>query len=183
MLVREEREMRAALILVFTTVAPAFGQTVPKEHTDALEALLIEVRQLRQDIESMTIASQRVQIALSGLQFQNAALARSSQRLDDLRSKRMQSEQNRDSVAAEAKRLEAAIGQSTADDAESKALKAHFADVTRTLESLNSDLQLREAAETEAASQFRAEQVKLSELQDRIERLDDGLQKLGAAVK
>jgi hypothetical protein len=45
--------MRAALILVFAAVTPMIGQTPPKQHTDTLEALLVEVRQLRQDVESM----------------------------------------------------------------------------------------------------------------------------------
>lgn len=51
----------------------ALGQT-PEKAPDTLQALLVEVRQLRQDIEAMTAASQRVQIALYGLQDRIARL-------------------------------------------------------------------------------------------------------------
>ncbi len=42
-------------------------QTPPKE-PETLQSLLVEVHRLRQDIEAMTVASQRAQIALSTLQ-------------------------------------------------------------------------------------------------------------------
>jgi hypothetical protein len=40
----------------------------PVKETDTLQSLLAEVHQLRMDIEAMTVASQRVQIALYELQ-------------------------------------------------------------------------------------------------------------------
>jgi hypothetical protein len=45
------------------SLTPCFGQTTPSE-SQALQALLLEVRQLRQDLQTTTIAVQRAQILL-----------------------------------------------------------------------------------------------------------------------
>jgi hypothetical protein len=52
-----------------------FGQTTPSE-SQTLQALLLEVRQLRQDLQTTTVAAQRAQILLYRLQGQEAAVAR-----------------------------------------------------------------------------------------------------------
>jgi chromosome segregation ATPase len=62
--------------------ASGLGQTPAKE-PDALQSLLTEVQQLRKDIEAMTVASQRVQIALYSLQMQDGAVGRAEKRLDE----------------------------------------------------------------------------------------------------
>jgi hypothetical protein len=54
-----------------------FGQTTPSE-SQTLQALLLEVRQLRQDLQTTTVAAQRAQILLYRLQGQEAAVARLS---------------------------------------------------------------------------------------------------------
>ena len=66
--------------LVFSTAC--FGQTTTGD-SQTLQALLLEVRQLRQDLQTTTIAGQRVQILIYRLQGQEAAVARASQRLDE----------------------------------------------------------------------------------------------------
>jgi len=66
------------------SLTPCFGQTTPSE-SQTLQALLLEVRQLRQDLQTMTIAVQRAQILLYRSQGQEAAVARASQRLDGAR--------------------------------------------------------------------------------------------------
>jgi hypothetical protein len=78
--------MRIFTVAMMLAASNGLCQTPAKE-VDTLQSLLVEVRQLRQDIESMTVASQRVQIALYGLQIQDAAVARAAQRLDDARNK------------------------------------------------------------------------------------------------
>jgi hypothetical protein len=45
------------------SLTPCFGQTTPSE-SQTLQALLWEVRQLRQDLQTTTIAVQRAQILL-----------------------------------------------------------------------------------------------------------------------
>jgi hypothetical protein len=53
----------------------SFGQTASTD-SQTLRELLAEVRQLRMDLETTSVASQRVQIILYRLQLQEAAVAR-----------------------------------------------------------------------------------------------------------
>jgi len=55
--------------------APVFGQSTSTD-SQTLQALLAEVRQLRHDLQTTTIAAQRAQILLYRLQGQEAAVAR-----------------------------------------------------------------------------------------------------------
>jgi len=51
------------------------------------------------------------------------------------------------------------------------------------IEGQTAEVQTLQAAEAEASSQLRSEQAKLGDVQDRIERLDKTLEKLGAGGK
>ena len=173
-----------AFLMMLWAAANGSCQTPPKD-PDALQALLVEVRQLRQDIEAMTVASQRVQIALYGLQMQDGAVARAAQRLDATRNRRAQAEETRNHMAAELQmaeaRSEVRTGQET--PTELKARELGMTQLKGELEKLTAEVQSREAAEAEATTQFRTEQAKMSELQERIERLDKVLEKMTGAGK
>ena len=65
---------------------PAFAQSSSTD-SQTLQALLTEVRQLRHDLQTATVAAQRVQIALYRLQRQEAAVAHATQSLTDARSR------------------------------------------------------------------------------------------------
>src|SRR5712664_183098 len=89
--------MRRTLFLVLClllTSSAVFCQTSSTE-APTLQALLAEVRQLRQDLRTATATSQRVQILLQRVQGQEAAVARASQRLDDTRAKLAETQANR----------------------------------------------------------------------------------------
>ena len=170
-----------ALAAMFWAAVNGLAQSAAKD-PDAIQALLVEVRQLRQDIEAMTVASQRVQIALHGLQMQDGAVARSGQRLDELRTKRMQAEVTREHIAAEVQMTETrnATRSGMETPNELKARELALTNLKQELERVNAEVLSRQAAEAEAATQFRTEQAKLTDVQDRIERLDKVLEKLGA---
>jgi chromosome segregation ATPase len=156
-----------------------FCQTAQKE-PDALQSLLQEVHQLRLDIGALTVASQRVQIALYALQMQDAAVARSSQRFDDARNNCAVADENRRHTASEVQRLESATSAGTAaPESNSKDFQAALTQMKGVLESQTAEVQNCRAAEAEASSRLRDDRAKLSELQDRIERLDRSLEKLG----
>jgi chromosome segregation ATPase len=175
--------MRKTICVLFLA-ANAIAQAPPKDG-DTVQALLVEVRQLRQDIEAMTVASQRVQIALYALQMQDGAVSRSRQRLDEARGKRMQAEAVRDHMATEVRmsetRSEQRSGMETPTDLKVKELA--ITQLKGELERSTTELQSWQAVEAEAASQLRTDQVKLNELQERIERLDQVLSKMGLPGK
>src|SRR5580693_4067332 len=114
--------MRKIAFAVILFAADGFCQKPAKE-PDTLQALMLEVHQLRQDIEAMTVASQRVQIALYALQMQDAAVARAAQRLDSARDRRSGAEAHRDRTASAIQGLEDKLASGTPPQAEAKELQ------------------------------------------------------------
>lgn len=172
----------ASLAALAFAASGAFCQTPPKDQ-ETMEALLTEVRQLRQAIESMTGASQRVQIALYSLQMQDGAAARAAQRLDEVRNKCSVKEADRAHFAAEVQRLESTDVSRLTDKGEAEAIRQILPERKRELESKTAELQSCQGTEAEALNQFRTEQGKLTELQDRIARLDAALAKFGGDAR
>ena len=154
-----------------------------EKQPDTLQALLVEVRQLSRNIEAMTAASQRVQIALYSLQMQDAAVARASQRLDSARGKCVGADSNRQHTAAVIQGMETGLASATIPENEAKEYKARMTELKRTLEAQTTEFQACQAAEAEASSQLRGDQAKLLELQDRIARLDRALEQLGGTAR
>jgi chromosome segregation ATPase len=174
--------MRKVAFAVILFAADGLCQTPAKE-PDTLQALLVEVHQLRQSIEAMTVASQRVQIALYALQMQDAAVARAAQRMDDARNKRTGAEANRDHTASAIQGLEEKLASGTPPQSEAKELQGVLSQLKSEITQQTAAVQTCQAVEAEAVSQLRNEQAKLGDVQDRIERLDKTLEKLGAGGK
>ena len=163
-----------ALGLLLTSTA-CFGQTTPGD-SQTLQALLSEVRLLRRDLQTTTIAAQRAQILIYRLQGQEAAVARASQRLDGAREKLARIQDDRKHVAAEIKQHEDFIGNSENPPAQRKEVEAMLPRLKTRLESLENEEQQRQAQETEAEQQLRAEEVRLADLRDQLDRLDKTLE-------
>jgi chromosome segregation ATPase len=159
---------RAALALIAVTTAAA--QTASPD-TQALQALVTEIRQLRQDLQATTIATQRVQIALYRLQTQTALVTRAASRLDDLRSSlgNVQSEKKTQSLRVQ--QMEESL-KTTQNPAERKTMEDWLANEKPNLERTAADEQRLQSREIDAETQFRAEQAKLADLQDQLDRLD-----------
>ena len=155
----------------------AFCQTTAKER-DSLPSLLEEVHLLRQAIEGMTAASQRVQIALYGLQMQDSAVARAMQRLDSTRNKCSAAEVNRQHTTEEIRRLESSLASGTILESVANEIKGRLPELKSALEVQTAEAQTCQAAEAEASSQLRSDQAKLLDLQDRIAHLDKALEQL-----
>jgi chromosome segregation ATPase len=171
-----------ALAAMFLIASNGLAQTPAKE-PDTLQSLLVEVHQLRLDIEAMTAASQRVQIALYALQMQDGAVARSAQRLDSVHNACKGAMEARQHSASEIPKVEAELAAGTNDANRLRDLQSFLAQTKTSLELHTTEVQECQAAEAEATTQLRNDQAKLVDLQDRIERLDKTLEKLGGAGK
>jgi chromosome segregation ATPase len=158
--------------LLFST--PCFGQATPSD-SQTLQALLLEVRQLRQDLQTTTIAVQRAQILLYRLQGQEAAVARASERLDRARERLAVIQDQREHVAADVKRQEDFINNTENPPNQRKETEDMLPPQKTRLESLKNEEQQRQTQEIEAEQQLRAEEVRLSDLRDQLDRLDKAL--------
>ena len=129
-------------------------------------------------MQSTTVAAQRVQIALFRLQAQNAAVTRATTRLDDVRSNLAGQMSEHMRLSSQFKQVEEQQRNSQ-DLKERKEAEAVVPRIKAELERVTADVQRYQAREAEAETQLRAEQAKLGELQNLIDRLDKLLESFG----
>ena len=167
------RTILAALAFLLLAT-PAFGQTTPND-SQTLQALLAEVRQLRNDLHTSTLTAQRAQILIYRMQAQEAVVERLSQRFDDTKTRLAQLDAEQKHLAGEIKQME-----NVKDAAETPTDRKQFEDaISRTKERLNeaaSEVQESQAKATDLEVQLRTEQAKLGRLQDDLDRLDKALE-------
>jgi len=173
--------MKNALALLLLVVTDGLCQT--QDRPDTLQTLLSEVHQLRQAIETMTAASQRLQIALYGLQMQDAAVARETLRFDTVHDKCVEREAGRQKLASDIQKLESDLTAGSVPQQEATQLQSVLAERKRQLESTSTEVQSCQSTEAEALSQLHKEQATLADLQERIQRLDKALEKTAGADK
>ncbi len=158
----------ALSLLVFSS--PAFGQAPPAE-SPTLQAMLAEIRQLRQDLQTSAIAARKAQILIYRLQLQEAAVAHASQRLDEAKSSAEQLQARKKYQEIQIKQYE-----TLKDRAENAAQRQQFEDAIFELQAQTEAWAVEEQEarrkESELEQQSRIEQAKLDQLQDELDRLD-----------
>jgi hypothetical protein len=160
-------------LLLFS--ATCFAQSAPSD-SQTLQALLSEVRQMRQDLRTATIAAQRSQILIYRLQGQEASVARASQRLDEAREKLTRTQDERKHLAVEVKQHEDFVSNSENPATQRKAFEYRLPELKTRLESVEGEEQQSQSREIEAEQQLRAEEVRLSDIRDQLDRLDKTLE-------
>ncbi|MFI5098764.1 MAG: hypothetical protein ACHQT6_12395 [Candidatus Acidiferrales bacterium] len=152
-----------------------YGQTTPGD-SQTLQALLSEVRQLQQDLQTTTIAAQRAQILIYRLQGQEAAVARASQRLDEARDKLTGTQAQRNYLATDIKRHEEFISNTENPATQRREFEERLPRLKSELESTENLVQQQQTRETDAEQHLRTEEGKLGDLQDQLDRLDKALE-------
>jgi chromosome segregation ATPase len=151
--------MRRAFFLilaVFGMAIATFGQAASSD-SQTLQALLSEVRALRQDLQNSLTRVQSAQILLSRLQIQEAVVTRASQHLE--KSERAEIRHYEDKLSTEA------------DSGQRQNLQDNINSAQSDLEASTLVEQQRQAAETEARQQLQTEQAKLNTLETQLDEL------------
>lgn len=167
--------VRACFLL--SLAFPALAQTQGAAQGDPLQALLAEVHQLRIDLQATTVTSQRVQILLYRVQLQQASTARAIARADEAHSRLADAQRQHARATSELQQTQDAANTAT-DPEKAKGLQAQAGELKRQVEMWSADEQQRQVKDSEAESQLHAEQAKLDELQDTLDRLDKALANL-----
>ena len=154
--------------------SPSLGQSNSSD-SQGMQALVAEVRQLRKDLHTTNGYALKAQVLLYRLQVQEATVARATQRLNDLRSQLVQTQGRRRETAVVLKRFEESSENNEIPPADRKQIQWEISHNKSELESLTAEEQQRQSAEMEAEEQLRAEQAKLSALEDRLDRLEKEL--------
>src|SRR5438552_14208092 len=124
-------------LLLFPTAC--LQQTTPND-SKTLQSLLLELRQLRQDLQTTAIAGQRAQILIYRVQGQEAAVARASQRLDEAREKLARIQDDRKHVATDVKQHEDFISNTENPPTKRKEVEAVLPRLKTRLESLYNEV-------------------------------------------
>jgi HAMP domain-containing protein len=148
----------ALVFLFFVPAAPC--QKVDRE-SEPMQALLSEIRQLRQDLQVAAIAARRAQIVIYRLHEQEMAVERATERLENAKSELAQIQVQHKYNAENLKRLE-----ENKDRFENEQERKQYTDEM-------SNIKDREEALQE---QLKIEQAKLQQLQDQLDRLDKDLE-------
>lgn len=158
------------LLGLFVASISAFGQSTTTD-SQTLQALLSEIRLLRRDLQTTTVASQRVQILMYRLQSQQAALARAQQRADEVHSRLNEAQAGVRHFTSEIERTETALND-TQNSNDRKQVEGMLAAAKRELELQKAAEQDWEAKEAEAVQNLRSEESKLAALEEQLDQLD-----------
>ncbi len=164
------------LILLLATTA--FAQTNSND-SETLKSLLSEVRLLRHDLQTTTIAAQRAQILVHRAQAQESIVRRMQERVDDTRSKLAQIQSEQRKRASTIKQFEEKRRQSETTTAEQKELEGLLAQLKERFDADTNKEQETQAKLIESEEQLRLEQAKLGGLQDQLDRLEKLLEGSG----
>ena len=146
------------------------GQTTSTE-SQTLQALLSEVRLLRQDLQTSAIAARKAQILIYRLHVQEAAVARASQRLDQAKLGVEQCRAQKNYQAVQIKRYEA-MKDRAEDAAQRKQFDDAITDLKAQMEASVPEEQEAQINETKLDEELRIEQSKLEQLEEELDRLD-----------
>jgi DNA repair exonuclease SbcCD ATPase subunit len=155
-------------LVAFAIPAATFGQTASSD-SQTLQALLSEVRELRQELRISLARTQSAQILLSRVQTQQAAFTRASERLNDARSKLADAQTHQKDVRNNLKRFEDALSDEQ-NPAQQKELRDRIYISKAELEN-STYVEQCQATEIEAEQQLRAGQDKLNALETQLDEL------------
>jgi hypothetical protein len=145
------------------------GQSTSSD-TQTLQALLTEVRALRQDLRVSLNRAQSMQILLARFQIQEGVITRASDRLNDARQKLLDTHVHQKELASEAKRLEDELN--TAENPQQQNdLQDRIKHIKSDLEVIGSLSQQQQTTEIQAEQQLREEQDKLTALESQLDQL------------
>jgi chromosome segregation ATPase len=149
--------------------AYALGQAASTD-TQTLQALLSEVRALRQDLRVSLNRTQAMQILLARFQIQEGAITRASDRLNEARQKLLDTHVHQKELTLEVKRLEDALN--AAENSEQRAaLEDRIKHVKSDLEIVGNIAQQQQTTEIQAEQHLREEQDKLNALETPVDEL------------
>ena len=161
----------AGMLLILPTAGFAQSSSTDSE---TLQALLAEMRQLRQELRTATLNAQRAQILIYRVQSQQAVVNRLTQRVDAERSSLTQHQSEERRFTSALKRME--DSENGKSEAERKQAAEQMAQMKNRLEQLTGEEQDLVTRKMQAEEELRLEQSKLAQLQDTLDRIDKELE-------
>lgn len=166
-------------LALFCTPMLAHAQTPTLDRSSPdramMEALLSEVRQLRVALERSTSLVPRIQLATARYQIQQERVDRMERELRTLRAQLSSESSDRDRMTAALRQAEEQLALAP-DPAQRKQLEETARAIASGLEEQAGRLQQGLMEESEMSSRLQAEQLKLNDLTEQINQLDQKMQ-------
>ena len=163
--------MRRVFVLAFSLLGictAAAGQQSSDVQT--LQAILTEVRALRQELRVSLARTQNMQILLVRLQMQEGVVAKASEQLADSRSKLSDAQSHLWDINTTLKNLEDSLGH-TENLTQQRDLQDRINHLKSDLEIAAQLKQQRQTNEIQAAQQLRTEQDRLGAIESQLDEL------------
>jgi predicted ribosome quality control (RQC) complex YloA/Tae2 family protein len=156
-----------------------FGQpsnAKPVENdSPTVKALLDEVRQLRQVLQRNSVATYRAQVTLERLKLQQAQVNELTRELAELRNRIKELERNAPMLAENLPEVERRVTSAATPDERSHA-EAVFKTLKMEIENEKQQQQSLREREPQLAARLQAEQAKLNELNESLDKLERELE-------
>ena len=135
------------------------------------QALLTEIRQLRQDLQVTAAVLQRSQILIYRLQIESSALTRATQRLDDARSRCSSFQSQLKNVAMQIEQSEGRLT-GTQDPAQRRNLEDTVSRLKANQTMIANEEQQCQPRVLDAQNQVQAAQARVDDFQSQLDKLD-----------
>jgi DNA repair ATPase RecN len=163
------------VILCFVSNASAQNEPKASEPDPTIKSLLNEVRLLRQTLQSTGLNAYRSQILIERIKITNEQVVRLTQVLSDVREDLEKTELTIPRMGEQQKTLETMI-ESEVDPAKRAKMEFEIKDLKRSVDRYKLLLERAKEREQQQAAQLREEQNKLTELETRLQRLEDQIE-------
>ena len=171
--------LKTTMILVLA--GPALAQLAKTNEPTAtvsegqlIQALMTEMRQLRQALERAVFVSSRIQIATQRLQSQESRVARLSGQLDEVRRSLVDLQTRQVKAAERVKDIESRLQQQS-DPNVRREMETDIGMFKTEIESLKAQEQQRRTRESELATWLQSEQARWNEINDALNLLERSL--------
>jgi hypothetical protein len=162
------------LVFFLLCICFAARAQAPASDVQTLQTLLAEVHQLRIALERSTQIAPRIQIAVERLKLQQEQVARVARQLDDQRRELDKSRTELPRTQQRLQEISSAAAQTT-DPQKRKDLDDASGMFKLEADQAEKSLQQIQVREGELASQLQSEQAKLTELSDRLDKIERAL--------
>lgn len=149
--------------------------------SQTLQALLREVRELRQDLRTTTVASERAQILLTRLQAQQQAVTAAQKAVDGVRNQQNQAENRHTNIERQIQYYsDQDTEDATPDPARRQSLEQEIKRMKEALQEAETQRDSLQANEMRAKDELQVEQSKLAALQSELDEIDRALANLAS---
>lgn len=163
------------LFLSLVTISSSLPAQTAEPQIRTMEAVLSEIRQLRQDLQAAAIATRKAQIVIYRLHVQADVLERATERLENTKGELAQLDSQKKSLTEQIRQLEE-MKDRPENEQRRKQFEDYLTNCKANLEAVGPREQELQTKQLELEADLRTEQAKWNRLQDELDRLENLLE-------